>query len=302
MPTADPEQGAKPTRANPLRRLVVTLVRVLAVLLVIGLIVRYPMGEWFESKVFYLPSRAPFATPTGYEDVSIPGPDGRTLHGWFIRAADAAPGEVRPAVLHVHGNAGAVDTHAAFCAWLADHGYHVLVFDYRGYGRSDPGRPTRRGLCEDTRAAWRAMVARDDVDAGRSVLFGFSMGSVAGLAAAGEGLEPPPAGVVAASGFSNWPGIAGDHLPIVGPALVRRGLDAQTSIARLGDTPVLIVHGEADPVVPVYHAQRLHDAAQSAGVPVTLVTVPGADHNTLLTDYPEAHDAIVAFIERVTNR
>lgn len=264
------------------------------------------MGGWLESKVFFFPSRAPFDTPQGYEDIDIPGPDGRTLHGWFIRASDAKPGESRPAVLHVHGNAGSIDAHAAFCAWLADHGYHVMVFDYRGYGRSDPGPVRRAGLVEDTRAAWRAMTDRDDVDADRSVLFGFSIGTVIGLGAvAAESGDrntwnPGPCGVIACAGFSSWPGVAGDHLPFLGPVLIRSGIDAERSVATLGDTPLLIIHGDADRIVRVHHADRIHAAAKSADVPVTFLRVPGADHNTLLIDEPDAREAIVAFLERVT--
>src|SRR5690606_10025203 len=131
-----------------------------------------------EARMAYFPSREPFETPAGYEDVTFQTPDGLRLHGWFMPAVGAAPagsmggsagsggaGDAaagrRPAIIHVHGNTGHVALHADFSAFLTQAGFHVFVFDYRGFGRSDGGgRLTRAALLADTHAAIDYLRAR----------------------------------------------------------------------------------------------------------------------------------------------
>lgn len=45
-----------------------------------------------------------------------------------------------------------------------------------------------------------------------------------------------------------------------------------------GDAPFLILHGDADPVVPLEQSRRLRDALRDAGVEATLLTEPGGGH------------------------
>ncbi|QOI99318.1 MAG: alpha/beta fold hydrolase [Phycisphaeraceae bacterium] len=154
-----------------------------AVAVVLVMVVRWT--SLAESVAVYHPSRELFETPRGYEDVWIDGPGGVKLHGWFLRAAGAAPGERRAAVLHAHGNAGRLPDHEGFSSYLAGAGFHVLMFDYRGYGRSSPARLlTREKLLADTLAAYDALATRDDVDAGRIGVYGVSLGGTFALHAA----------------------------------------------------------------------------------------------------------------------
>jgi len=247
------------------------------------------VGERF----FYVPVRAHVAAPAGYEDVWFETATGVRLHGWFMRAADAAPGEVRPAVLHVHGNAGFIGMHDLYSSYLRDEGVHVLVFDYRGYGESDDLKPDRAGVLEDTRAALAYLHTRDDVDGERLGVFGQSLGVAFAIPAAAE--DPGVRAVALLSGFSSWRGVAGDFAPVIGHVLIRPGLDPEKTIGSLGDRGVLIVHGDADEIVDVRHGRRLARAAADAGVRAELVIVPGGDHNEILEEHPEAKRVIGGF-------
>jgi dipeptidyl aminopeptidase/acylaminoacyl peptidase len=266
--------------------------RVALVLLVGVLVLR--MTGWVERLVFYFPSRDTFPTPRSVEDVWITTPDGVKLHGWFLRAADAEPGEKRPAVLHCHGNAGNIESHADFSRWLIHCGVHVLIFDYRGYGRSDAARPSRAPLRVDALAAYDALAARADVEPDRIGVYGVSLGASFALAVAGERNATC---VCTVSGFSSWAGVAGDHVPLLGPALIPRGLDGEELAVKLGRKPYLIVHGAKDTIVSPRHADRLAAAAKGAGVPVEVVTVTDADHNDI-ADFEESREAIGSFFER----
>lgn len=257
----------------------------------------------FMERLFFFPDRTPFATAPGATDVSIAARDGLALHGWFFpapAAPDADPGAATraPAVLFCHGNAGNVSSHDAYAKWLSERGFHVLVFDYRGYGRSDlpKGGITRAGLLADANAALDWLLARPDVDASRVGVYGYSLGAAVALALAAERGEV--GAVVTTAGFASWRSIADDHAPLLGRLMVRSGMDPVDSAARLGDRPLLIVHPGRDEIVPVAHAARIEKAAREAGVAVEMYISPGTTHNDAPFDDAEINSRIAGFLRR----
>jgi alpha-beta hydrolase superfamily lysophospholipase len=97
-----------------------------------------------------------------YRDVDFAAADGTALHGWYF----PAEGEPSGSVLFLHGNAENISTHFANVAWLAKSGFAVLVFDYRGYGRS-AGSPDLDGLHQDAEAAMEALLRLPETDPDR---------------------------------------------------------------------------------------------------------------------------------------
>lgn len=261
-----------------------------------------------ESWLFYFPSRRAFQDPPGVEAVEFRSPDGLRLTGWFFPAKrpESMPSDEdlparRPTVLVTHGNAGCLPDHDEFCAFLADHGFNVLLFDYRGYGRSDlPRRGLRRSdLVLDTRGAFDYLLTRDDVDTGRIGLLGYSLGGNIGLAFAA--VEPRITGVVTLSTFARWREVAADHGGPLGRALISDGLDASETVAGLGDRPYMIVHGDRDDVVLFRHAAILEQSARGAGISVTRIDVEGA-HHLNVTAKPATQHAIAEFFARTPER
>ena len=102
--------------------------------------------------------------------------------------------------------------------------------------------------------------------------------------------------MAAFSAWGGWRGIAGDHLPILGPMLMPTGLDAVDAMPALAGRPLLLIHGDRDSIVPPRHLGVLRDAASSAGVAVEARLITGGDHNAIIADLPEASSAITAFI------
>jgi dipeptidyl aminopeptidase/acylaminoacyl peptidase len=250
----------------------------------------------FEAGAFYHPASNHAPTPAGCEEVAFPTTDGLTLHGWFMPAKGRAPGPA-PTVLHVHGNTGDISNHRGVCAFLQDAGFHVLLFDYRGFGASDDARgPLRREwLVEDTGAAIEYLLTRGDVDHDRVAVFGYSLGAVLGLAASAE--RERVRAVVAYAGFASWRGVAADKAGPLGRLLIGPGYDAVDSAAGLGDRALLIVHGSRDGLVREYHADRIVRAAADAGVPVEQMRVEGGTHISLGSD-ARVRARVVEFLRR----
>jgi len=284
---SDRSAGARTRR---LRRRLIAYVLVPVVLLAAGAALN--IGE----RMAYWPERDPFTTPDGYVDVRFTTEDGLALHGWFIPARGVEPGAHAPAIIHTHGNAGHIKNHAAFSRFLRDYGFHVLVFDYRGYGRSDDAWINRASLVTDTRAAYTYLRARPDVDPDRIGIFGHSLGGQPALQFAAR--EPAVRAVATLSTFSSWEGVAHDFAPVLGPLLMHEGLDAVDAVGDLGDRPYWIGHGGSDFIVDARHAPILARAAQDAGIEHELHTYPNGNHISLLWTHPECAESIAAFFER----
>ncbi len=68
--------------------------------------------------------------------------------------------------------------------------------------------------------------------------------------------------------------------------------------ASAGDAPFLIMHGDADPGVPLEQSVKLHEKLTAAGVPSTLEVLPGAGHGGAEFRTPESQAKIKAFFDR----
>lgn len=203
----------------------------------------------------------------GAFDIVYDTADGLSLHGWFLPV-----GRPVATVVVFHGNGGTRADRADLAAGLAERGMAVLLAEYRGYGEC-PGSPTEEGLIADGRAARAYAEGRPDVDPGRLVLFGESLGSGVAVALAAEA---PPAALVLRSPFSSFAEIAAKHIPMAAAAAVLP--DRFDSLGRIpaAAVPLLTVAGSADTLVPPASSRRLHDAAPG---PKRYLEFPGAGHN-----------------------
>ncbi|MBM3535039.1 MAG: alpha/beta hydrolase [Alphaproteobacteria bacterium] len=225
----------------------------------------------------------------GFRPLAVRTTDGLDLAAWHRPAPEG-----RATVILFQGNAGNLGDRLHLAMPLALRRFGIVLAPYRGYGGA-PGKPTEEGLVRDGRAVLEALEAAG-VPRDRTVLWGESLGS--GIAtwlaaeAAAEGRRIR-ALVLQAPFTSVWQR-AGEIYPFV-PArwLVLDRFDNLSRIAEIG-TPLLIVHGEADAVIPASHGRRLLEAARE---PKTGVFVRGADHNDL-HGFGLA-EAIGAFIEKL---
>ncbi|TDY09900.1 hypothetical protein BCL50_2005 [Mycolicibacterium litorale] len=242
-----------------------------------------------QRRLIYFPAPGPVpsaaAVWSGARDVVIRTADGVDLGAWFFPAAQRGP-----AVVVFNGNGGDRSMRAALALALRRMGLSVLLFDYRGYG-GNPGRPTEEGLATDARAARDWLAAQREVDPGRLVYFGESLG---GAVAVGLAVVHPPAALILRSPFTSLADVGAVHfrwLP------VRHLLiDRYPSIDRIADVdaPVLVIAGDRDDIVPTGLSRRLFDAAAE---PKEFVLVPGAGHNDrALLDGRQMLDAIEGFL------
>jgi fermentation-respiration switch protein FrsA (DUF1100 family) len=227
-----------------------------------------------------------------FEDVRLEA-DGAALHAWWLPFEDA-----RRSVLFCHGNAGNI-SHRLERARLMQRRLQasVLLFDYRGYGRSD-GAPDEQGTYRDARAAYRHLVEERRIAADRLVLFGESLGAAVAVQLA---LEQPCAALVLESPFTSIPDMARSAYPFLPPVgrLIRTRYETLAKLRALR-TPLLVLHGEMDQIVPAAQARRVFEAAPE---PKRFFAIPGAGHNDTYQTGGEAYWRVVAdFLETANPR
>lgn len=212
--------------------------------------------------------------PAGASDVWFTTADGVRLHGWFFEN-QANPQSAT--IIFFHGNTGNI----ADVGWLGERfyerGFNVLLFDYRGYGASDGDAENETGLYADGDAAVGFVVNEKGVPFDRIVLYGQSLGTtvVADVASRRQ-----VGAVIIESGLSSASSIAGHALPWLPQQLhfvARNRFESAQKLARV-NAPVLISHGDPDPVLPTNEARLLFAAANE---PKRLLIVPGTGHNVL---------------------
>ena len=248
-----------------------------------------PLLASVQRRLIYFPSPGPLPPVgtmlPGGEDVVLDTEDGLRLAAWFVPAAARGP-----AVLVCNGNGGDRTLRAPLAAALVRAGLSVLLFDYRGYG-GNSGRPSEVGLAADARAARAFLAARPEVDPARIAYFGESLGAAVAIRLA---LESPPAALVLRSPFTSLTDVGRLHYPWLPVAAVLA--DRYPSISRIAQlaTPLLVIAGDRDTLVPAELSQRLYERA---GQPKRFVLVPDADHNSMeLLDGMQMVDAIVRFL------
>jgi uncharacterized protein len=241
--------------------------------------------------LLYFPTKGILETPgdvgLDFRDVAIGTSDGERLHGWWVAARSQPVAQV----LLFHGNAGNVGDRVMHADLLASAGLDVLLFDYRGYGRST-GRPDEQGLYRDARAARGALLSESGGD--RVAYLGESLGGAVALELA---LEHPPAGLVLQSTFTGVREMAAQHYPFVPARLVPEAFPSLRRIRALR-APLLVLHGDRDEIVPVQHGRALLDAAPE---PKEIRVFPGLGHNDLVPLAGPAYgEAIAGWARKLT--
>ncbi len=206
---------------------------------------------------------------TGGEAVTFHTSDGLRLGAWFLAGTGPPP---RLTILVFNGNAGNRAHRAPLAASLRRHGLQVLLTDYRGYG-GNPGSPSEDGLAADARAALAYLLSRPEVDPARLVYFGESLGSAVAVRLA---VEHTPQALIVRSPFTSLVDLGRHHYPWLPVRLLLRDRFASLDRAPHIRSPVLVIAGGRDAVVPIDQSRRLYDAVVT---PKTLVELPGADHN-----------------------
>jgi len=231
-----------------------------------------------QRSLMYVPPRTPPPSPAEagvpeFDIVSYKTEDGLNLAGWHH---PAKPGH--PTILYFQGNAGHTADRAYKAPKWVNEGFGVFFAGYRGYS-GNPGKPSETGLALDADAAV-VFLAKKNAPPNHLILYGESLGTgvSSDLAYRLAQEQTPVAGLILESPFTSMANAAQSHYPWL-PAryLVKDRFETLDKISKI-KAPLLVLHGDADRIVPFSHGKTVFTAALE---PKQAEWVEGGGHSDL---------------------
>jgi dipeptidyl aminopeptidase/acylaminoacyl peptidase len=253
-----------------------------------------------------------FVTP---EIVSFPSFDGLEVPAFLYMPP--ATEEKPPVVINVHGGpeSQATPMYSPVIQYFVNRGYAVLAPNVRGstgYGRTYTHLDDvekRMDAVADLKAAVEWLRASGRIDGEKIAIMGGSYGGFMVLAALTTYPDLWAAGVdiVGIANFETFLRNTGAYrrhwrIPEYGDpdrdADLFRRISPIHHVDRI-EAPLMVIHGDNDPRVPLSEAEQIVEALQSRGRPVDLMRFPDEGHGVIkLKNKLEAYPAIGAFLDR----
>ncbi len=239
-------------------------------LLLVGNISTFFFQDYFIFRPEKLEETDSYAFLHPFEEFWVNSVQNGRLNGlWFKTGRPVCKG----VVLYFHGNMGSLKRWGHVYYHLLDKGYDLIIYDYRGFGKSK-GKRNEQNMLQDALAVYA--FAERHYSARNIVLFGRSLGSAFACFLAEKKacrmliLETP---------FSSMADLFHAFFPFLPP--VFRFKYRFDNKARLKNVkiPVHLFHGTKDLVVPYGVAEKLKPFLK---VGDSFTTLEGGRHNDLL--------------------
>ena len=271
--------------------------RVFAIVVVLAMI-GGAVGGWFglrylEHRWTFIPDKydpgAPWEIPAGVAEVSFPTSDGVRLHGWF-RPGQAPRNGVT--VLLMLGRTGKLPTFKYEIDAMQRRGFDLLLYNYRGYGKSEGTTLSEATLVLDGRAALRYLTEERGIAPGSIALVGISLGAAVAVDLA---TSSPCRAVVLIGAFASLKQAAKYARPWIPDFLLDHLESPFDTVGKVAgvNCPVLLVHGESDKIFPLFQAEEIY---QAAPLPKRLIVVPDAGHWRPTRSDNKYFDQVASFI------
>lgn len=214
---------------------------------------------FFTDRIIFLPQ------PSSYEDsnriLKLTTKDGAKISAVYLPNPQA-----KFTILYSHGNAEDLGDIQFVLEELRSLGFAVFSYDYRGYGTSQ-GKPTETTTYKDIDAAYNYLTQQLGVNPKKIILYGRSVGGGPSVDLASR---KPVGGLILENTFVSTFRVA-TQITIV-------PFDKFNNIAKIKKvrSPILIMYGKADRVIPFWHGEKLFATANE---PKRVLVSETAGHN-----------------------
>lgn len=209
------------------------------------------------------------AGTSGIENIELKMKDGNKIRGWLVKNSKSEKSNL---LIYFGANAEEVSYLIPKVSKLK--GWSIALINYRGYGSSE-GSPSEKVLYSDCLEIYDYFLGRDDINTNNIVAMGRSIGTgVATFLAE----KRSASAVILVSPYDSIGSVVQKKCPIIPVNLLLKHKFDSISRAPSIKSPVLILVGTEDKLIPMWHSKRL---AAAWGGEVTIEEIVGEGHNSL---------------------
>ena len=224
----------------------------------------------FQNKLIFFPvvllPNYEFDFPHDFREVDYVTKDGIRLNALHFTVEES-----KGIVFYSHGNAGSLRTWGYVADVFLRHNYDLLIYDYRGYGKSG-GAITEQNLYDDACLIYEELLKTYPEE--NIVVYGRSIGT--GIASK-VSMEYNPGQLILESPYYNLPDLAKKIFPFIPSALIRYKLQNDEHVTNV-KCPITIFHGTFDEVIYFGSSMKLEHLLHEKD---RLVPIVGGHHNDL---------------------
>ena len=246
-----------------------------------------------QERMLYFPEKEIWQTPDNislkYDEINFKTKDGFNISGWYIPAENE-----KGVLLFCHGNAGNISHRLESINIFNSLNLSVLIFDYRGYGKSE-GKPSEHGTYLDAEAAWDYLINVKGKSPKEIIIFGRSLG---GAVAAEIAVRKNPAALIIESCFTSVPELGKTFYPWLPVKLISKF--KYSTIDKIGsiNCPKLIIHSPEDEIISFRHGKALYENALQ---PKEFLKIKGGHNEGFLISGKTYNDGLKIFLDKYLN-
>lgn len=236
---------------------------------------------FFSDRMIFLPQ------PSTYQDnnqiLKLTTKDGVKISAVYLPNPQA-----KFTILYSHGNAEDLGEISPILAELRNLGFAVFAYDYRGYGTSE-GNPSEKTAYKDIDAAYDYLTQKLGVSPEKIILYGRSVGGGPSVDLASR---QPVGGLILENTFVSTFRVV--------TQITLFPFDKFNNIEKIKKvrSPVLVMYGKADTVIPFWHGEKLFAAANE---PKMFLAIETAGHNNFRETGSKEYDrALQEFTQLVS--
>ncbi len=243
------------------------------------------LGCSSQTKLIFHPNKLDraykYSSELEHEEVFLSTGDGNEINGLFF------PDSSNNVILYFHGNAGSLDSWQYVYNDFRSLGLNFFIIDYRGFGKST-GKISEEGLYIDAQTAYNYLLERGFKQE-HIIIYGRSIGTGVAVDLASRNAS---GALILESPFTNLKKLVSGLYPYLLPSLFLKYEFNNIGKINKINTPLLIIHGKRDNVIPFKHGLELYQRYQGEKV---FLPIENGQHNNL-NDFPEFREGVGGFL------
>ncbi len=215
-----------------------------------------------------LPKNFHFRANFPLEEITLTASEGGKLNGLLLK--NETP---KGLILYFHGNAGSLERWEKIMEELLPLGWDILIFDYRGYGKST-GHRNESLMFQDAERMYNW--AKKSYLPSNIIIYGRSIGSAMATYLASK-MQPPK--LILETPFLSMSALFHSYYPFIPQIFSFKYAFRSDLYIQKVNCPILIFHGTEDRVVPYSQGIKLYDLVSNQAKLITFVG--GSHHNCM---------------------